>query len=812
MKVGFIKSEFNNMSPLQRDSHHDNSKDLADIQSILNCTSSSGGFLRQLDKPMMFDKDSSFSSSGGKYEEEAQDAFTSEFRKMKLRGEFPCRLCSAVFPNLRALKGHNRIHLSAAGPGPYRCNMCPYSINDKAAVVRHMRTHNGDRPYECAICNYAFTTKANCERHLRNRHGKTTRDEVKRAIIYHPSEDSSCEDPMKKLQMFTSPEFNRENEPPPPRDRSTPVSHLRDILCPEKSLAKIQVKSLEKLNKQSFDDSLSNDPTETHHEKPIDLSMDALDLTKKERIQPPNAYHHHHKNDHDDDGEQEEEEEEEENQHQEDDNEDDEDDEPEPQMPNLDFAMFEKNQQILLAQQQFLSEALPKLDPAQYFQLTQFYRSFGFPTPGFPMHPLFFQNPLLAAAMNDQKSFLQKDTPPAPPQMSGGSLLVNPFATSQRSPSAEPQQQKPPQTAQPQQQSSMPGVSDGPQLPTSIPASVIPKQELQMKPTMPPSSMHSSSSPFGQLTNRMSFPMGGGQAPKAQPPPQHMNNGPVKMVIKNGVLMPKQKQRRYRTERPFACEHCSARFTLRSNMERHIKQQHPQYWAQRQRGSQTLMRRNSGISSPSPSPMMSNSALPPPPTMPNSSYPVISDQVKYAILAQQLKSRDSPMSLQTSNSQSQNNHMMNHNNYMNNSNIGSAMNLKHEIDDDEDDEDDGEEEDQLVIDEEFQAEDLTRSLNPSPMIPHQPQITDERSMVAKKIADNILEQAIKNSSNNNSSSLSETKKLSPKFDAESMHTIAENYRNQFKNGLNCREEGDLVSVSKLVDNATNLMSFGNYFK
>jgi len=47
-----------------------------------------------------------------------------------------------------------------------------------------------------------------------------------------------------------------------------------------------------------------------------------------------------------------------------------------------------------------------------------------------------------------------------------------------------------------------------------------------------------------------------------------------KMVIKNGVLMKKQKQRRYRTERPHECEHCNARFTLRSNMERHIKQQH----------------------------------------------------------------------------------------------------------------------------------------------------------------------------------------------------------------------------------------------
>uniref|UniRef100_A0A8W7Q089 C2H2-type domain-containing protein n=1 Tax=Anopheles coluzzii TaxID=1518534 RepID=A0A8W7Q089_ANOCL len=197
----------------------DSGKDLADIQSILNVTKLGGGVIgRQLDggsqTPLsgLLDaallKDGAGSDSGmyahstGSRDEpeEAQDAFTAEFRRMKLRGQFPCRICTAVFPNLRALKGHNRTHVSAAGPGPYQCNMCRYVVSDKATLVRHMRTHNGDRPYECAICNYAFTTKANCERHLRNRHGQTTREDVKRAIIYHPSEDSSCDDPLKKLQ------------------------------------------------------------------------------------------------------------------------------------------------------------------------------------------------------------------------------------------------------------------------------------------------------------------------------------------------------------------------------------------------------------------------------------------------------------------------------------------------------------------------------------------------------------------------------------------------------------------------------------
>lgn len=123
-----------------------NGKDLADIESIINVTSG-GRFFKHLDHSATttgsssnksVDLNSSLNSSKDQ-DEEAQDVFTSEFRRMKLRGEFPCKLCTAVYPNLRALKGHNRVHLSAAGSGPYRCNMCPYSIHDKAALIRHMR-------------------------------------------------------------------------------------------------------------------------------------------------------------------------------------------------------------------------------------------------------------------------------------------------------------------------------------------------------------------------------------------------------------------------------------------------------------------------------------------------------------------------------------------------------------------------------------------------------------------------------------------------------------------------------------------------
>lgn len=105
--------------------------------------------------------------------------------------------------------------------------------------------------------------------------------------------------------------------------------------------------------------------------------------------------------------------------------------------------------------------------------------------------------------------------------------------------------------------------------------------------------------------------------PRSESPPRSLNNSliqqndSVKMVIKNGVLMPKQKQRRYRTERPFSCSQCSARFTLRSNMERHVKQQHPQHWSVRR-----------------PTPRA-------PPPYPTSD--TLADRVKFALLARHLE-------------------------------------------------------------------------------------------------------------------------------------------------------------------------------
>jgi hypothetical protein len=116
--------------------------------------------------------------------------------------------------------------------------------------------------------------------------------------------------------------------------------------------------------------------------------------------------------------------------------------------------------------------------------------------------------------------------------------------------------------------------------------------------SLPPTNAPPTFSSQGDAENSLNKNEGGSNGQTSSQRDTEDDEANYKMVIKNGVLMKKQKQRRYRTERPYGCNYCSARFTLRSNMERHIKQQHPEHWCQKPRGS----RRNHSATVPTLAP------------------------------------------------------------------------------------------------------------------------------------------------------------------------------------------------------------------
>lgn len=575
----------------------DSSKDLADIQSIISMTSN-GSLLQHLcQKPPETVPEPHPDLNKSEQDEESQDVFATEFRKMKLRGEFPCRLCTAVFPNLRALKGHNRTHLNSMNNGTYRCNMCPHSSVDKAALIRHMRTHNGDRPYECSLCNYAFTTKANCERHLRNRHGKNTREEVKKAIIYHPSEDPtndelnklSIRDEQKKVAVHfpaDSPEKVRSSTPKillPPNipetvsvlrsDDTKPTTHqkepvknysnISDLIHSEniKSLkehrlinmehmsaylphqyghvskdegvipAKIQVKPLDALKKPyPYENSEILSQQTLYDDGQIDGVLD-LSKKRKETVEDKQS-----------------------------------DDASEDTPQDLSKKAVPLNVGEILAQQLLKHTPPTKIDPHSFYA-TQLALCRNLPNwPPFSINPLLFQtlhSPLLVQETQELKEKLHRI------QLCGGNMINDSFIDRIKS---------------------FQSLSNG--------FNGLNSNEVKNNYSAEKSYPTVGQEDLKPLTLNTELPFADSIPKMCSPLPQTKSDilqspNSVKMVIKNGVLMPKQKQRRYRTERPFSCEHCAARFTLRSNMERHIKQQHPQFWSQRQRAGLTNSGRKS---------------------------------------------------------------------------------------------------------------------------------------------------------------------------------------------------------------------------
>lgn len=636
-------------------------KDLADIPSILSVSLNGLQTFPRSDastpesnikfNPSVGSSGSSGACSSEYNEEEAQDAFTAEFRKMKLKGEFPCRLCKSVFPNLRALKGHNRAHMNVEQGMPYPCNMCPFTSTDKQALMKHLRSHNGDRPFECSLCNYAFTTKANCERHVKNRHGKISKEEVKNALIYHPSEDSTNENVER-----SSPRVGREDVRKAlvyPSEREEAAAQQQQMHYPSVPIdcnpgpssavraemlmnryekpdifpmpAKIQALNLVKrgagemsvphdLIAKAGYSKLDEDAESRSSDGSVSLVSDAktdahqrihqatpINLTKAIPAGDPAAnstgedspldlsmdvldLSRKRKRDAEDAGSQEE-------------------------------KRFKSNQSelyanpALLLTQALLNRACESSPTAslENFYANTIYRNLGTLTGAGMIPASYFLPHVFGQAELAAKGRLQKELVRGLQLTGGGTLPMDPSLPS-----------------------------------TSYAA------YSQARDVAPPSASEQSA-----YANLMSAQMGSQAAvassrDKADSIPS--SNDPVKMVLKNGVLIPKQKQRRYRTERPFHCEHCTARFTLRSNMERHIKQQHPQYWSQRPRGGHSTRGRPPAshptmVQNPGPSTSQVAqypSILPSidsPSMVPSTEYSThpISDQVKYAILAQQLK-------------------------------------------------------------------------------------------------------------------------------------------------------------------------------
>ncbi|XP_023493361.1 histone-lysine N-methyltransferase PRDM7 isoform X2 [Equus caballus] len=86
-------------------------------------------------------------------------------------GEKPyvCRECEQGFTQKSSLIAHQRTH---TGEKPYVCRECEQGFTRKSSLIAHQRTHTGEKPYVCRECEQGFSVKSNLIRHQRTHTGE----------------------------------------------------------------------------------------------------------------------------------------------------------------------------------------------------------------------------------------------------------------------------------------------------------------------------------------------------------------------------------------------------------------------------------------------------------------------------------------------------------------------------------------------------------------------------------------------------------------------------------------------------------------
>ncbi|XP_053623305.1 zinc finger protein with KRAB and SCAN domains 8-like [Plodia interpunctella] len=82
---------------------------------------------------------------------------------------FQCNICNYRCTVKSSLLSHFRTH---TGEKPFQCNICGYRCKVKSSLLCHLRTHSGEKPYQCGVCQHRFKQKGHLVEHARTHTGE----------------------------------------------------------------------------------------------------------------------------------------------------------------------------------------------------------------------------------------------------------------------------------------------------------------------------------------------------------------------------------------------------------------------------------------------------------------------------------------------------------------------------------------------------------------------------------------------------------------------------------------------------------------
>ena len=99
---------------------------------------------------------------------------------------FKCKECGKAFKSSYDCIVHEKNHI---GQGPYECKECGKGLSSNTALTQHQRLHTGEKLYKCKECGKAFTQKITSIQHQRVHTGEKPYEckVCRKAFKWYPS-------------------------------------------------------------------------------------------------------------------------------------------------------------------------------------------------------------------------------------------------------------------------------------------------------------------------------------------------------------------------------------------------------------------------------------------------------------------------------------------------------------------------------------------------------------------------------------------------------------------------------------------------